>query len=191
MAAVKVRVEGFTVLSEGGDAPIAESVSPSHLPERELTVCSLVFVHGLQGHPEKTWSYKDEESDAKPAKHRNLVSRLLSRKKPAPDVEQASNSSAVTSSTRFWPTDPLAKDCPDARIMTYGYDSHVARFFKGPANQNGIVAHGIALMRALEVERRGCRERPIVFLVHSLGGLILKQVRIWTSIHRSEPWLSS
>jgi hypothetical protein len=78
----------------------------------------------------------------------------------------------------FWPKDLLAKDFPNAQVLTYGYDSQVTKFFKGPANQSGILAHGESLMRALEVQRRGCRQRPIIFLVHSLGGIILKQVSI-------------
>lgn len=78
----------------------------------------------------------------------------------------------------FWPKDLLAKDFSNARVLTYGYDSKVTKFFKGPVNQSGILAHGESLMRALEVQRRGCRQRPIIFLVHSLGGIILKQVSI-------------
>lgn len=84
--------------------------------------------------------------------------------------------SSNETSNLFWPKDLLAKDFPNARVLTYGYDSQVTKFFKGPANQSGILAHGESLMRALEVQRRGCRQRPIIFLVHSLGGIILKQV---------------
>jgi len=76
----------------------------------------------------------------------------------------------------FWPHDLLPTDCMNARILTYGYDSHVSHFFKGPANQNNINAHGRSLLNALELHRREFPKRPILFVVHSLGGIILKEV---------------
>jgi hypothetical protein len=136
-----------------------------------------VFVHGLQGHPKKTWAYSEDGKETK--KPRRGLAKLFSKTKPSDEV----GSSEVLAT--FWPEDPLAKDFPNARVLTYGYDSHVTRFFKGPANQSNILAHGESLMRALEVQRRGCRERPIVFLVHSLGGIILKQVGINAQKHPS------
>ncbi|KAH6641057.1 hypothetical protein F5144DRAFT_599720 [Chaetomium tenue] len=159
MAAVKVRQEGFTELSEGGPAPIAD----------------LVFVHGLQGHPEETWMYGKKEKEAKPTKPKSRLSKVFTRKRHAEDRFDEPACSVAGTPPVFWPLELLAKDFSNARVLTYGYDSRISNFFKGPANQSGIVAHGIALMRALEVERRSCRRRPIIFLVHSLGGLILKQ----------------
>ncbi|KAH6850652.1 hypothetical protein B0I37DRAFT_118665 [Chaetomium sp. MPI-CAGE-AT-0009] len=159
MVGVNVRQEGFTELSGGGPAPIAD----------------LVFVHGLQGDPEGTWTYGKREKDAKSAKLKGLLATTFARKRHTQD--QLGEPATGTTGTRpvFWPHELLAKDCPNTRVLTYGYDSHISHFFKGPANQSGILAHGIALMRALEVERRKCRKRPIIFLVHGLGGLILKQ----------------
>jgi hypothetical protein len=159
MTAVKVRQEGFTELSEGGPEPIAD----------------LVFVHGLQGHPERTWTYGKMEKESKLAKPKNRLSRLFARKSHAEDHSDEPACSATGTPPLFWPHELLSKDCPNARVLTYGYDSQISNFFKGPANQSGILAHGVSLMRALEVERRKCRKRPIIFLVHSLGGLILKQ----------------
>ncbi|KAE8446926.1 hypothetical protein EG329_011557 [Mollisiaceae sp. DMI_Dod_QoI] len=150
MDQVNTRDEGITVLS-GGVEPVAD----------------LVFVHGIQGHPEKTWTYSENQIEPNRSGHR--VVRMFSRKKQS--QEEGSNET----SHLFWPKDLLAKDFPNSRVLTYGYDSQVSKFFKGPANQSGILAHGESLMRALEVQRRGCRQRPIIFLVHSLGGIILKQ----------------
>jgi hypothetical protein len=160
MTAVKVRQEGFTELSGGGPEPIAD----------------LVFVHGLQGHPERTWTYGKMDKEAKLAKPKHrLLSRVFSRKNHAEDNLDEPAYSATGTPPLFWPHELLSKDCPNARVLTYGYDSQISNFFKGPTNQSGILAHGVSLMRALEVERRKCRKRPIIFLVHSLGGLILKQ----------------
>ena len=129
---------------------------------------SIVFIHGLQGHPEKTWTYSGKEA-AKPKR----FLKFTRKKQP----HAATGTSSQEAQSVFWPKALLAKDFINARIMTYGYDSAVSKFFKGPSNQGGIIAHSEALLNALEVERRECRQRPITFIVHSLGGIILK--RVW------------
>jgi hypothetical protein len=131
---------------------------------------SIVFVHGIQGHPRKTWAYGPD-----PGKPKGKISKIIrSRKK-------SSEGSGLDSHQGFlyWPEDLLSKDFEDVRIMTYGYDSHVSHFFKGPANQNNIHAHGRSLLNALELYRRQDPKRRLIFIVHSLGGLILKEVRIF------------
>lgn len=76
----------------------------------------------------------------------------------------------------YWPEDLLAKDFPTARILTYGYDSAVSHFFNGPSSQNGLSDHGRNFLSALAIARRKCRGRKIIFVAHSLGGLVLKEV---------------
>ncbi|KAL9110216.1 MAG: hypothetical protein Q9227_005277 [Pyrenula ochraceoflavens] len=71
----------------------------------------IVFIHGIQGSPERTWTAK------------------------AP-------------SKTFWPLDLLPRDCPYARIMTFGYDSVVTRGLKA-VNQNDLFAHAQSLRRIL------------------------------------------
>lgn len=55
----------------------------------------------------------------------------------------------------YWPYDLLAKhpDLSQTRIMTYGYDSLVTKFFDANNKQN-ISMHGNDLMVALEQERK-------------------------------------
>lgn len=72
-----------------------------------------------------------------------------------------------------WPLDFLGKDIPNARIITWGYDSSIANFFK-PASQESIFNHGDTLMSDLS-QLRGETKRPIVFVCHSMGGLVVKQ----------------
>jgi hypothetical protein len=76
----------------------------------------------------------------------------------------------------YWPSDLLAKDFENVRILTRGYDSHVAGSPTDPANQCGISDFGESLLNDLEVQRRGDPTRPLIWITHSLGGLVVKEV---------------
>lgn len=56
----------------------------------------------------------------------------------------------------FWPGDLLPKDCPTARILTFGYESQVASFFGGAVSQNSVSASARNLLFALTRYRRNC-----------------------------------
>ena len=63
---------------------------------------------------------------------------------------------------------------PEARVLTYGYNSVLA--FTDPANS--IDDYSRALLERLRAKRRDLAPgtlRPIVFVCHNVGGLILKQ----------------
>ena len=81
---------------------------------------------------------------------------------------------AQGSSTRFWPRDFLPNECGVARIWTYGYDSRVAKGYGASVNKNSIFEHANDLLFALERTRN--HGQPIIWVAHSLGGIIVKQV---------------
>lgn len=68
----------------------------------------------------------------------------------------------------------LAKDVPNARIMTFGYDANVVNMWH-TAGSNNLRAHGKDLAQGLSDLRRQCKSRPIMFIAHSLGGLVCEQ----------------
>lgn len=76
-----------------------------------------------------------------------------------------------------WPKDLLSKDLPHLRIIRWGYDADVAAF-SSFTNQSGIVTHAENLLGDIVRRRRTDREeeRPLIFVGHSLGGLVIKQV---------------
>ncbi|KAI8633627.1 hypothetical protein F5Y19DRAFT_461965 [Xylariaceae sp. FL1651] len=78
----------------------------------------------------------------------------------------------------FWPKDLLPKDCPTARILSFGYNADFAKFY--PDNAETIAPeltiddYSTSLLEALKVLRGDTdSNRPIIFVAHSMGGLVV------------------
>lgn len=65
--------------------------------------------------------------------------------------------------------------------MTFGYDSKAVKLGGGGANQPGIDGYAKALLNELETERTDHPSRPIIYIVHSLGGIVLKEALRYTT----------
>ncbi|KAG9053227.1 hypothetical protein FS842_008484 [Serendipita sp. 407] len=77
----------------------------------------------------------------------------------------------------MWLKDLLPNDIPNARILTYGYDADT-RSFSQTSTQT-IFRHAEAFAEDLSRLRRTTDpKRPIIFLAHSLGGIILKKALV-------------
>jgi len=109
----------------------------------------IVFVHGVDGHPERTWT-----------------------------------SGWNGKSKVFWPSQLLPPMIEEkkARILVYGYDACLTSFMDGDAGGK-IHNHAEHLIAELCANRRirKATERPIVFVAHSLGGLVVKRALIYSS----------
>ncbi|ROW15424.1 hypothetical protein VPNG_02302 [Cytospora leucostoma] len=83
-------------------------------------------------------------------------------------------------SMKPWPEVILPRHVQNARIMTYGYDSRVADWnqFLGKVSINGIKQHAQNLLETLASRRTDEQSytRAIIFVCHSLGGIICKDV---------------
>ncbi|KAG7118820.1 Protein SERAC1 like protein [Verticillium longisporum] len=102
----------------------------------------IVFLHGLNGNPTRTWTAKD---------------------------------SAV-----YWPVDLLPNTLgPDAPVdvLVYGYNADTASTSERSASDNYIYEHAQTLVTDLTSYRgtRGTATRPIIWVAHSLGGILLKR----------------
>ncbi|KAL8704845.1 MAG: hypothetical protein Q9201_002004 [Fulgogasparrea decipioides] len=67
-----------------------------------------------------------------------------------------------------------------AKIMTFGYNSVIIKAFRA-VNQSNIFSHARNLLYELESKRKLAPDRHLVFIVHSLGGIIVKE-----ALRRSE-----
>lgn len=82
----------------------------------------------------------------------------------------------------FWPRDLLPSNCPKARIIVLGYDTVVVKLPSGGrTNQNNIFMHGKDLLN--EISRTRPLGRRLIFVAHSLGGILVKEVCIADQLH--------
>lgn len=74
-----------------------------------------------------------------------------------------------------WPSELLRIDIPDARILSFGYDADVVGWCS-PASKNRVGNHAENLLGSVIRfrERTASEERSIIFIMHSLGGLVVQ-----------------
>ncbi|KAI0392751.1 hypothetical protein F5Y17DRAFT_342997 [Xylariaceae sp. FL0594] len=81
-----------------------------------------------------------------------------------------------------WLRDLLPKRIKSARILAYGYDASPALFLANGAS--ATVQRGAeCLVQELYADRRfsGTTRRPIIFLCHGLGGIVVKKSLVYSS----------
>ncbi|KAI7799696.1 protein SERAC1 [Triplophysa rosa] len=116
----------------------------------------ILFVHGLLGAAFKTWRQKDCDITG--------------------DDDKTSEG-IRDDYTECWPKSWLAADCPNLRILSVEYDTHLSDWkAKCPAeNQRKSLAY-----RSQELLRKlkdaGVGDRPVVWVAHSMGGLLVKKM---------------
>ncbi|KAI8662890.1 hypothetical protein NCS56_01093800 [Fusarium sp. Ph1] len=109
----------------------------------------IVFIHGLNGDCEKTWTAKTE--------------------------------------VQPWPKVFLPSQVPNCRVLTYGYDAGLV-----DSSKNRVSDHAHTLLTSLASQRQSddSAERPIIFICHSLGGLVCQDALV-TAKQRPEAHLQS
>ncbi|KAF2231160.1 hypothetical protein EV356DRAFT_519023 [Viridothelium virens] len=133
----------------------------------------VIFVHGFTGHPERTWTHKrgdpghqaneDDETAEQPSKIRKLGQFSKSHPEgPRPAI--------------YWPRDLIPMTLPNSRVLVYGYDTHIRHKLGPPASQSTVYDIAWDFLVALEAGRRADASRPMLFIAHSLGGIIVKEM---------------
>ncbi|KAI0418466.1 hypothetical protein F5X98DRAFT_338140 [Xylaria grammica] len=171
----------------------ATGLSVVYEPNGLEPILDVIFVHGLQGHPFKTWAAEvgrqnghgdklssgDKANAQAESKRRNLLVRVRKFKRMRARATQEDHSYV------FWPADLLPMELPRARILVFGYDTVVAKHqFAGAVNKNSIFAHSKDLVN--ELSRTRPLGRPVMFVTHSLGGIVIKESLAICSTSNSE-----
>jgi hypothetical protein len=87
----------------------------------------------------------------------------------------------------YWPRDKVPESLPKARVWTFGYDTKLNHPFRS-ANQNTIYGEGKELVASLsDVRPSSEKQQPIIFVAHSLGGIIVKQALRYSEKCKAQP----
>ncbi|KAF2181720.1 hypothetical protein K469DRAFT_588829, partial [Zopfia rhizophila CBS 207.26] len=75
----------------------------------------------------------------------------------------------------MWLRDFLPKSIPNARILTYGYDTRLP----GSQSDASILELSRSLLESIKTIRtQQAKQRPLILIGHSLGGLVVKQALV-------------
>jgi hypothetical protein len=153
-----------------------------------------VFVHGLFGHPKNSWTCKKgaasqaqpngapSEADFADEQHDQGegLTQTSGKRRHEEDTEQPPRKRfhlgwGQQHHEVYWPQDLLPGVIPWARIMTWGYDVQMEQMFS-PNSQASIYQHSATLLMDLVAWRKTDSERvrPLIFVAHSLGGIVVK-----------------
>ncbi|KAI2469436.1 hypothetical protein F4781DRAFT_216030 [Annulohypoxylon bovei var. microspora] len=116
-------------------------------------------------------NHKTNNNNRPEKSNRRSILKIF-RQKQLALAHDSEESSKPSEGQVFWPRDFLARDLPEARIWTYGYNADVIGGLFQSNNQNSISQHGRDF--TTKIQRDIENEEPIVFIAHSLGGLLVK-----------------
>lgn len=147
-----------------------EGIYPFVLPEEEeeeMPLIDVVLVHGIEGGAPWTWRQRDADTD------RPLLPQSLRR-----TIKSLKEEEVDKYSTCCWPLDWLTPtlDLP-VRVIALDFQARWCRWgCECPEESAGksLSGHSQELRQALEAA--GVGERPIVWITHSMGGLVTKQI---------------
>lgn len=101
---------------------------------------------------------------------------MLERPKKVPRLMSALSRHAGDSELVYWPKHLLPETLPSARVFAYGYDSRVRHALDAPVSKNTVYDIASDFLRTLEAERRSQPSQPLIFIAHSLGGIVVKEL---------------
>ncbi|CAN6984856.1 hypothetical protein IGI04_000367 [Brassica rapa subsp. trilocularis] len=132
---------------------LSSSMDPSssgsrvHDPEFDV-----IFLHGLRGGPFKTWRIAEDKSSTK--------SGLVEK------IDQEAGKLGT-----FWPSEWLSNDFPQARLFTLKYKTNLTEW-----SGASLPLQEVSSMILENLVSAGIGDRPVVFVTHSMGGLVVKQI---------------
>ncbi|XP_027189901.1 uncharacterized protein [Cicer arietinum] len=126
--------------------------STRHNPDAYCPPLDVVFVHGLRGGPYKTWRISEDKS--------STMSTLVEK------IDEEAGKLGT-----FWPGEWLSSDFPHARMFTLRYKTNLTQW-----SGASLPLQEVSSMLLEKLVAAGIGNRPVVFVTHSMGGLVVKQI---------------
>ncbi|KAJ8480054.1 hypothetical protein OPV22_023781 [Ensete ventricosum] len=114
----------------------------------------VVFVHGLRGGPFKSWRIADNKSST------------TSKAGLVENIDQEAGKLGTC-----WPSEWLSTDLPDVRLFSVKYKTNLTQW-----SGASLPLQEVSSMLLRKLTRAGIGDRPVVFVTHSMGGLVVKQM---------------
>ncbi|XP_020591280.1 uncharacterized protein LOC110032106 [Phalaenopsis equestris] len=135
----------------------------------ESPLIDVVFVHGLRGGPFKSWRMADDK---------------VSTTSKAGLVEHIDREAGKEGT--FWPGEWLSADFPQARLFTLRYKTKLTQWTGA-----SLPLQEVSTMLLDRLLAAGIGDRPIVFVTHSMGGLVVKQMLYQAKLNKLNKFLDN
>lgn len=144
-----IDIDGVAVARHGNDD---NSSSHENDSRQDSPLVDVVFIHGLRGGPYKSWRISEDKSSTK--------SGLVEK------IDQEAGKLGT-----FWPGEWLSSDFPRARMFTLKYKTNLTQW-----SGASLPLQEVSSMLLDKLVAAGIGDRPVVFVTHSMGGLVVKQM---------------
>ncbi|XP_043710813.1 uncharacterized protein LOC122659754 isoform X2 [Telopea speciosissima] len=148
-----VNSDGGSLTRDSNDRGISPATGPGKLSQSEVPLLDVVFVHGLRGGPFKTWRMAEDKSSTTKS---GLVETI--------DLEAGKEGT-------FWPGEWLSADFPQARLFSVKYKTNLTQW-----SGASLPLQEVSSLLLKRLTAAGIGSRPVVFVTHSMGGLVVKQM---------------
>ncbi|KAG6672177.1 hypothetical protein I3842_16G045300 [Carya illinoinensis] len=118
----------------------------------EPPLLDVVFIHGIRGGAYRSWRMADNKS--------STTSGLVEK------IDQEAGKLGT-----FWPGEWLSSDFPQARMFTIKYKTNLSKW-----SGASVPLQEVSSMLFEKLVAAGIGNRPVVFVTHSMGGLVVKQM---------------
>jgi hypothetical protein len=133
---------------------------------------SLIFIHGITGNPNDSWIRRERDKSDSHGRDESVIDPPLKARKL---IHPTAHHKREWIREEVWPRDLLLKTIPNVRVLNYGYDVSSQRLRQG-MNKNILSDIAWELLIRMESLRRSEPLRPLLFVAHSLGGILVEEV---------------
>ncbi|KAL5679411.1 hypothetical protein ACJX0J_005796, partial [Zea mays] len=152
----------------GSGSETVNSVDDAEAASKSVPLMDVVFVHGLRGGPFNSWRIADDKSSTTKA---GLVESI---------DEDAGKEGTC------WPREWLAADFPQARFFTVKYKTNLTQWTGA-----SLPLQEVSSMLLRKLVAAGIGSRPVIFVTHSMGGLVVKQLLYQAKLNNYDKFLNN